>query len=127
MDLAHRRFVAVLCILFKIKSNQMHSLSGALTLPYVPARVTRGALVACGHPIALHRCRTSQNRRTYVPRQSLFGKILVTLCLMVWDWRVLRTEPVLSSWPNQLFIFVSNNFLIFILPLVGCVGLGSSV
>ena len=27
----------------------MHPLSGALNLPYVPARVTRGALVAHGH------------------------------------------------------------------------------
>ena len=30
----------------KIKSNPMHSLSGALSLTYVQARVTRGALVA---------------------------------------------------------------------------------
>ena len=33
-------------MLFKIKSNPMHPLSGALPLPYVPARVTLGALVA---------------------------------------------------------------------------------
>ena len=37
-NLAHRRSVAELCMLFKIKSNQMHPLSGALPLPYVPAR-----------------------------------------------------------------------------------------
>ena len=47
-NLAHRRSVAELCMLFKIKSNPMHPLSGALPLPYVPARVTRGALVAQG-------------------------------------------------------------------------------
>ena len=45
-NLAHRRYVAELCMLFKIKSNPMHPLSGALPLPYVPARVIRGALVA---------------------------------------------------------------------------------
>ena len=45
-NLAHRRSVAELCKLFKIKSNPMYPLSGALPLPYVPARVTRGALVA---------------------------------------------------------------------------------
>ena len=45
-NLADRRSVAELCILFKIKSNQMHPLYGALPLPYVPARVTHGALVA---------------------------------------------------------------------------------
>ena len=42
-NLAHRRSVAEFCMLLKIKSNSMHPLSGALPLPYVPARVTRGA------------------------------------------------------------------------------------
>ena len=36
-NVAHRRPVAELCMLFKIKSNPMHPLSGALPLPYVPA------------------------------------------------------------------------------------------
>ena len=45
-NLAHRRSVAVLCILFKIKRNPMHHLTGGLPLSYVTARVTRGALVA---------------------------------------------------------------------------------
>ena len=54
-------------MLFKIKSNQMHPLSGALPLPYVPARVTRGSLVAHRHSFAPPRCRTSQCRRSFVP------------------------------------------------------------
>ena len=33
-------------MLFKIKSNPVQPVSGALPLQYVPARVTRGALVA---------------------------------------------------------------------------------
>ena len=45
----------------------MHPLSGALPLPYVPARVTRGALIAHRHSFAPPRCRTSQYRRTFVP------------------------------------------------------------
>ena len=45
---------------FKIKGNPMHRLSGALPLPYVPARVTHGALVAHRHSFAPPRCRTSQ-------------------------------------------------------------------
>ena len=49
-------------MLFKIKSNPMHSLSGALPLSYVPERVTRGALVAHRHSFAPARCRTSQYR-----------------------------------------------------------------
>ena len=63
---AHRRSVAELCMLFKIKSNPMHALSGALPLQYVPARVTHGALVDHRHSFAPPRCRTSQYRRTFV-------------------------------------------------------------
>ena len=44
----------------------MYPLSGALPLPYVPARVTRGALVAHRHSFAPPRCRTSQYHRSFV-------------------------------------------------------------
>ena len=47
--------------------NQMHLLDGALPAPYVPVRVTRGALVAHQCTYAPPRCRTSQYRRTFVP------------------------------------------------------------
>ena len=56
-NLAHRRSVAELCMLFKIKSNPMHPLSGALPLRYVPARslvvlwllkITRSRLLVVG-------------------------------------------------------------------------------
>ena len=66
-NLAHRRPAAELCMLFKIGSNPMHPLSRALHLPYVPARVTRGASVAHRHSFAPPRCRTSQYRRSFVP------------------------------------------------------------
>ena len=66
-NLVHRRSVAMLCILFKIKSNPMHPLSGALPLPYVLVLVTRGALVAHWHLFAPPHCRTSQYCRTSVP------------------------------------------------------------
>ena len=64
---AHRRSVAELCMLFKIKSNPMHPLRGALHLPHVPARVTRGALVANNHSYMPPRCRTSLYHRAFVP------------------------------------------------------------
>ena len=54
-------------MLFKIQSNPMHTLSGALPLLYVPVRVTRCALVADRHSFAPPHCRTSQYRRTFVP------------------------------------------------------------
>ena len=66
-NLAHRRSVEELCMIFKIRCNPMHPLSGALPLPYVPARVTRGALVAHRHSFAPPRCKTSQYRRSFVP------------------------------------------------------------
>ena len=66
-DLSHRRSVAVLCTLYKIRSNPMHSHYGALTVPYVPVRVTRGAVIAHRYTYAPPRCRTSQYRRTFIP------------------------------------------------------------
>ena len=54
-------------MLFNINSNLMLPLSCALPLPYVPARVTRGALVAHRHSFEPPRSRTSQYRRTFVP------------------------------------------------------------
>ena len=45
-DFAHRRSVAVLSMLYKIRCNLVHPLNGALPGLYVPARVTRGGLVA---------------------------------------------------------------------------------
>ena len=66
-DIAHRRSVAVLCMLYKIRCNSMHQLNDALPRPYVPVRVTRGALVAHRYTFAPPRCRTSQYSRIFVP------------------------------------------------------------
>ena len=82
-NFAPRRTVAALFVLFKIKSDLMHPLSGASPLLYVPASVTHGALVAHRHSFASHLCSTSQYLGTVCPSQCLFGTILVTLCLMV--------------------------------------------
>ena len=53
-------------MVFKIKSNPMHPLNGAVPLPHVPARVTRIAFGAHSHSFALPRFRTFQYRRTFV-------------------------------------------------------------
>ena len=66
-DLSHRRSVAVLCMLYKIRCNPKHPLCDALPVPYVPVRVTRGALIAHRYTFAPTRCRTSQYRRTFIP------------------------------------------------------------
>ena len=66
-DIFHRRSVAVLCMLCKIRCNPVHPLNGDLPGPYVPVRVTRGALVAHRYTYAPPRCRTSQYGRTFIP------------------------------------------------------------
>ena len=71
----------------------------------VYARITRGTLVAHRHSFAPPRCRTCQYRRSFVPSLCLCGTVLVTLCLMVWDWLVSRAEPMLSCWHDLLFLF----------------------
>ena len=66
-DIAHRRSVAVLCKLYKIRWNPTHPLNGAFPEPYVPLRVIRGARVAHRYTYTPPRCRTSQYRRTFMP------------------------------------------------------------
>ena len=66
-NIGHRRSVAILCMLYKIRRNTMHPLKGAIPLQYAPVRVARGALVAHRYTYAPPRCRTSRYRRTSIP------------------------------------------------------------
>ena len=66
-DIAHRRSVAILCMLYKIRCNPVHPLNGALPGLHVPVRVTRGALAAHRYTYAPPRCRTLQYSRTFIP------------------------------------------------------------
>ena len=65
-DLAHRRSVAVLCMLCKIMCKTMHPLYGALPVLYVQVRVTPGAVISHRYTYAPPRCRTSQYRRNFI-------------------------------------------------------------
>ena len=65
-DLSHRRSVAVLSMLNKIRCNQKHPICGTLPVPYVPVRVTRGALIAYRYTFAPPCCRTPQYCRTFI-------------------------------------------------------------
>ena len=47
-------------MLYMIRCNPMHPLYGALPLPYVPVRVTCGAVIAHRYTHAPPCCRTSQ-------------------------------------------------------------------
>ena len=66
-NLAHRRSMVVLCMLYKIRCDPMHPLCGALSVPYVPVRVTRRAVIAHRFTYAPPHCRTSQYRLTFIP------------------------------------------------------------
>ena len=66
-DISHRRSVAVMCMLYKIRCNPVHPLNGALPGPYVPVQVTCGALVAHRYTYAPPRCRTLQYSMTFIP------------------------------------------------------------
>ena len=70
-DNAHRRSVAVLCMLYKIRCNPINPLNDARPGPYVSVRVTRGALVA--------------HRYTYahlaVEPRSIAGLLFFSQCL----------------------------------------------
>ena len=80
-DIAHRRSVAIPCMLYKIGCNSMHHLYGVLPGPFVTVWVTRGALVAHRFTYAPPRCRTSQYRRTLVSLSvSLWNDLADSVC-----------------------------------------------
>ena len=88
----------MLCMVFKIKNNSMHPLNGALIMPYVPVRVTHGALVAHSHSFAPPRCRTSQYRRTFV-----------LLSVSLWNY---LGDPVIDGVGLAGFKSRANDFLL---------------
>ena len=63
--------------------------------------------------------------RHLFPGQCLCGTILVTPCLMVWDWRVLRAGSMPFYWPSCSLTFC---LLLFSLSLLSfdnwCCGVG---
>ena len=64
-DIAHRRSVAVLCMLYKNRYNPMHPLYGAVPVLCCEVRVTHGALFAHWFTFSPPCCRTSQYCRNF--------------------------------------------------------------
>ena len=106
-DIAHRRSVAVLCMLYKIRCNPMHPRNDALPGPYVPVQVTLGTLVAQRYTYAPPRCRFSQYRRIFFPSKFQSGTILLTPDSMVCDWWVIRAGPMFFNCPKLLYPYYS--------------------
>ena len=97
-NLSHRRSVAMLCMLYKIRCNPMHPLCGVLPVPYVPVRVTLGTLIAHRYTYAPARCRSSQYRRTFIP-----------LAVSLWNDLV---DPVFDGVGLAGFKSRANDFLL---------------
>ena len=121
VHIAHRRSVAVFCMLYKIRCNPMHPIYGALPVPYVLVRVTRGGVIAHRYTYVPPRCRTSQYRRTFILLPASLWKILVTPCSMVWDWRVSRAGRLPFYWPSCLLTFCLLLFSHSLLSFYGLV------
>ena len=95
----------------------MSLLSGALPLPYVPACVTRGALVAHKHSFAPSPSKTSQYRRTFVELSVfLWNDLYDPSSVFDGVGRLdLRAEPMPSCWPNLPILSI----FFFFLPSTG--------
>ena len=76
-DISHRQSVAVLCMVYKIRCNPVHPLNGALSGPYVPARVTCGALVAHRYTYAM--CTLSSSLQNFAVQQDFYSLLGVPL------------------------------------------------
>ena len=87
-DISHRRSVAVLCMLYKIRCNPVHPLNGALPGPYVPVQVTRGALVAHRYTYARLAAEPCSTAGLLFPSRYPSGTILLIPYTMVWNWLV---------------------------------------
>ena len=113
-DIAHRRSVAVLSMLYKIRCNPMHPVNGALPVAYLPLLVTRGILM---------RLLDAEPLSTEGPLFSSLGScgtIFHTLYLMVWDWRVSRAVRKHFYWPQLLDPFSSSTVFPFLFFLSIC-------
>ena len=106
----------------------MLPLNDALPGPYMPVRVTRGALVVHWCTYVPPRCRTLQYRRTFVPLSLSLWNDLADPVFDGLDWRVSTAGPMLFHSPK---LFYPNYRLLLYLAFsssclkVGIVGLGS--
>ena len=101
-DIAHRRSVVVLCVLYRIRCNPMYPLNGALTGLYCQCGLLA---VLCLHISTLMRRLDAEPRSTtghLFSSQCPSGTILLTPYSILWDWLVSRAGPMLSYWPKVL-------------------------
>ena len=101
-------------------------LAAALPLPSAPTRVTYAAPVAIRHLFAPPRCRIAQYRRTFV---FLLVSLWFDLNNLMFDGAgllVFKSRVNAFSLAYSACSFCLPLFFLFLLPLVGYVGLGAS-
>ena len=108
-DIAHRRSVAVSCVLYMIKCKQIHPVYGALPVRYVTVRVTHGAF-SC---TSVHLCVSS------LPNLAVMHHFYSPLCVSVERscWACIR-RCVTGMFQKQgqcFFIGLAACFLILLL------------
>ena len=92
-----------------------YPLSGALPVPYVPVRVTRGAVMAHRYTYASPRCRTTQYRRTFVLLSESLWNDLVDPLFDGVGISVFASRPMYFYWPSCSLTFC---LLLFSLSLL---------
>ena len=115
-DLAYRLSVAVLCMLYKIRCNPMHPLSGAL---HVLVRVTHSAVIAHRYTYEPPYCRTSEYSRSFIPLSVSLWNDLSDLIFDGWDWWVSRAGPMPFYWPICSLPFCLFHFSLSVLSFYG--------
>ena len=111
-DIVHRRSVTVLCMLYKIRCNQMHPLCGAL--PGCAVYASEGYKRCYGRTSLFLFAYSAQNLAVqqdfYLPLCP-FGMISLTLYSMVCDWRVSRAvQSTFTLVLSCSILFVSTVF-----------------
>ena len=100
--------MAVLCMLYKIRCNPIHTLYGALPGPYVPVQVTRGALVA-------HRYTSA--RLHYAPH-STAGSFSISVEWSLWPCHYEVGLAGSKSKANTFFSAARSVFTSYCFPLL---------
>ena len=115
-NIAHRRSVAAISMLYRIRCNSEHHLYGDLPVPYVPVLVTLCASVAHHNIYAPPHCRTSQYRRTFIEFSVSLWKDLGDSVFEGVGLAVFRAGPMPLFWlicALSFFVFYCFLFLFF--------------
>ena len=99
----------------------MHPLNDALPGPYVPERVTRGALVTRRYTYAPPHCRTSQQLRTFVPFSIPLWNALADPVFDGVGLAGFKGRANAFYWPKLLYPYYSRVYY-FLISLISSIG-----